>query len=231
SRAGLSAVGRPPSNFSRDEAAVAIQAAWRGHQVRASKPLEVGETILELRKLARDMEERLDDKVFVDKVTSEPREKLRATETIMCWLLRLDEVQSPNQEVRALRRDMARKLNELLDRVESLGTVKEAAPNANTRKQAQKVPENAMDRDIGGADCALSSRGANSPDSSMKEGRYKRKSVGSSIDAAGGKAERGFGDEEGRTVKRRKRRTWRDMLWRWKESLGGLCGRRKDFDV
>ncbi|GJP48959.1 hypothetical protein CLOM_g8228 [Closterium sp. NIES-68] len=106
--------------MSDDRAAVTIQAAWKGHQVRAGRPLEVAKPIVELRKLARDMEERLGDKEFVAKVVSEPMEKLRVTETIMCWLLRLDEVQSSNNDVRALRRDMARKLTKLLDRAEAL---------------------------------------------------------------------------------------------------------------
>ncbi|GJP48952.1 hypothetical protein CLOM_g8222 [Closterium sp. NIES-68] len=224
------------------------------------------------------MEERLGDKEFVAKVVSDPREKVRATETIMCWLLRLDEVQSPNQEVRNLRRDMARRLNKLLDEVESLGAVKEAASNTNDTRsvtsgdaapgsfmllsrrhvkdadtasglsmeshvrsgdtaydtasantfqdlgQSQGASHSATDRDIAGAVSALS------PDSSIKAGGFKRKSIGNSTGAGGGgKAERGAGDEERRSPnpKRRRRRAWRDVLWRWRESLGGLCGGRE----
>ncbi|CAI5484926.1 unnamed protein product [Closterium sp. Yama58-4] len=115
-----SAVNSTSSGMTDEQAAVVIQSVWRGHQVRSSKPFEVAKPIVELRKLLREMEERLGDKEFVAKVVTEPMEKLRATETIMCWLFRLDGVQSMNQEVRALRRDMARKLNRLLDRFDAL---------------------------------------------------------------------------------------------------------------
>ncbi|CAI5460669.1 unnamed protein product [Closterium sp. Yama58-4] len=101
-------------------AATRIQSAWRGHSLRLTKPLEAARTIAEVRRLAREMAERLGEEGYAFKVASDPKEKLRVSETIMSWLLRLDALLSPNQEVRELRRGAVRELTKLQDRVDSL---------------------------------------------------------------------------------------------------------------
>ncbi|CAI5461368.1 unnamed protein product [Closterium sp. Yama58-4] len=112
----------PVSVLTPDNAARKVQAAWRGYSVRQGKPLELARSIADVRTLVNEMDAQLRDNGFAAKMVSEPMEKLRVSETIMSWLLRLDEVQSPNQDVRNLRRDMARKLTKLLDRVDILSS-------------------------------------------------------------------------------------------------------------
>ncbi|CAI5491253.1 unnamed protein product [Closterium sp. Naga37s-1] len=139
-------------------AATRIQSAWRGRSLRLTKPLEAARTIAEVRRLAREMAERLGEEGYAAKVASEPKEKLRVSETIMSWLLRLDALLSPNQEVRELRRGVVRELTKLQDRVDSLkptamaaelvsvpaepgvGKAAEPTPPTSTSSQSYTVP-------------------------------------------------------------------------------------------
>eukprot|EP00475_Leptophrys_vorax_P041793 TRINITY_DN78862_c0_g1_i1.p1 TRINITY_DN78862_c0_g1~~TRINITY_DN78862_c0_g1_i1.p1 ORF type:complete len:293 (+),score=-11.00 TRINITY_DN78862_c0_g1_i1:219-1097(+) len=137
-RRAAAAAPPPRPVLDADAAAARIQSAWRGHSLRQSKPLQVARAIAEVRKGACDMERSLDgDDAFVASVCGDPMERLRANETVMGLLFRLDALSTPNEDVRALRRDVARRLTKLLERLDALPQVQQGAKaNQQTTKDA-----------------------------------------------------------------------------------------------
>ncbi|CAI7877058.1 unnamed protein product [Closterium sp. NIES-54] len=200
------------SSLSADDAARKLQAVWRGYSVRQGKPLELARSIADVRKLVHEMDAQLRDNEFVAKMVSDPMGKLRVSETIMSWLFRLDEVQSPNQDVRNLRRDMARKLTKLLDRVDIL---------TNTQPQEAEAPLE-VPVDAGVTTMGDAGMDVDPPcEDSCHCGSQcsdKRCVSCESSDVARST------HQVGRVAKRQKQRHWRDALWQWKERMAGKRG-------
>ncbi|GJP45309.1 hypothetical protein CLOM_g4716 [Closterium sp. NIES-68] len=233
------------SLLTADDAARKLQAAWRGYSVRQGKPLELARSIADVRKLAREMGAQLRDSELIAKMVSEPLEKLRVNETIMSWLLRLDEVQSRNQDIRNLRRDMARKLTKLLDRVDTLSTSRPpsvgnirtaAVAETGTQTEAgsdteyedapmEEEAENPLETAAGSGVSAMDDSRMDVDGGCSSEDGCHSSQCSEDGDISSGNAGVATSTQEGgRVAKRMKQRQWRDALWQWKERMAGRRG-------
>ncbi|XP_031502539.1 BAG family molecular chaperone regulator 5, mitochondrial-like [Nymphaea colorata] len=101
----------------QESAAVEIQAAYRGHLVQVLVRI-----VRQVKQEADRLEAVLQAQETVDRVRTDPRERLRLNEELMRLLLRLDSVPGLVPSVRDLRRRVSRKivdLQEILDAVAS----------------------------------------------------------------------------------------------------------------
>jgi hypothetical protein len=78
--------GPPPSER---KAATTIQAHWRGHELRRTRPLEKLQLICQVRQDLKDHMQVLAGSAQWEKLCSDPKERLRWSECAMALLLRL----------------------------------------------------------------------------------------------------------------------------------------------
>ncbi|KAJ9555993.1 hypothetical protein OSB04_010607, partial [Centaurea solstitialis] len=116
-------VCKAEKKLSENEAALIIQSAYRGFQVRKSKPItklrqiaEVGRRVIELKNRVHDLESSFFDN----------KEKVVIGETIMSLLLKLDTIQGLHPAVREVRKCVAKELVGLQEKLDSL---KPESPN------------------------------------------------------------------------------------------------------
>ncbi|XP_024996861.1 BAG family molecular chaperone regulator 6 isoform X3 [Cynara cardunculus var. scolymus] len=116
-------VCKAEKKFSENEAALIIQSACRGFQVRKSKPItklrqiaEVGKQVIELRERVQELESSSAGICF------DGKQKLVIAETIMSLLLKLDTIQGLHPVVREVRKGVAKELVGLQEKLDSLTT-------------------------------------------------------------------------------------------------------------
>ncbi|PWA42641.1 BAG domain-containing protein [Artemisia annua] len=121
------------------EAALIIQSAYRGFEVRKSQPLTklkqisgVREQIDELKKHIQDLES------SSSTVRIDEKQKLILGETIMSLLLKLDTMQGLHPVVRDTRKLVANELVCLQEKLDSLTVVKSKTPSVETASSTEK---------------------------------------------------------------------------------------------
>ena len=128
--------GPPPSER---KAATTIQAHWRGHELRRTRPLEKLQLICQVRQDLKDHMQVLAGSAQWEKLCSDPKERLRWSECAMALLLRLDSVQGAHSDVRDVRKVVTKEViafQEIIDSTSkdaSTGKT-ESSPYTNTFK-------------------------------------------------------------------------------------------------
>ncbi|ONK81205.1 uncharacterized protein A4U43_C01F26440 [Asparagus officinalis] len=117
-------------DLSQTDAAVIIQSAYRGFEVRKWQPLE------KLRKIRKICEEADSIRTQVQTTGVSPEElgakqKTFFGETLMNLLLQLDTIQGLHPSVRDIRKSVARELVLLQEKLDSLGCVEEKKPSSD----------------------------------------------------------------------------------------------------
>ncbi|KAJ4956329.1 hypothetical protein NE237_013112 [Protea cynaroides] len=146
---------RKKKDMSATEAAVLIQAAYRGYEVRKREPLKKLRQLAKVREQVEVVRERI--RALESSPESWMDEKQRVTigETIMGLLLQLDVIQGLHSSLRDIRKSVARELVSLQERLDSMSSQKSEVPKSRTdasTNSAGQVVENLCqtDVDVGG---------------------------------------------------------------------------------
>lgn len=102
------------------DAAVLIQAAYRGYQVRKWEPLKKLKQIDEVRKEVTDVHGRVQAFERSSDLQNDEKQKIAIGETIMRLLLKLDTLQGLHPSLREIRKSLARELTSLQERLDSI---------------------------------------------------------------------------------------------------------------
>ncbi|KAJ1429545.1 IQ motif, EF-hand binding site [Sesbania bispinosa] len=102
------------------DAAVLIQAAYRGYQVRKWEPLKKIKQIAEVSKEVTDIRGRIQALEDSSDLQNDDKQKIAIGETIMRLLLKLDTIQGLHPSFREIRKSLARDLVTLQERLDSI---------------------------------------------------------------------------------------------------------------
>nr|KYP77189.1 hypothetical protein KK1_021464 [Cajanus cajan] len=102
------------------DAAVLIQAAYRGYQVRKWEPLKKLKQIDEVRREVADVYGRVQAFERSSDLQNDEKQKIAIGETIMRLLLKLDTLQGLHPSFREIRKSLARELTSLQERLDSI---------------------------------------------------------------------------------------------------------------
>ncbi|XP_027906465.1 BAG family molecular chaperone regulator 6 [Vigna unguiculata] len=102
------------------DAAVLIQAAYRGYQVRKWEPLKKLKQIDEVRKEVTNVQDRVQAFERSSDLQNDEKQKIAIGENIMRLLLKLDTIQGLHPSFREIRKSLARELTILQERLDSL---------------------------------------------------------------------------------------------------------------
>ncbi|RDX86832.1 BAG family molecular chaperone regulator 6, partial [Mucuna pruriens] len=102
------------------DAAVLIQAAYRGYQVRKWEPLKKLKQIDEVRKEVTDVRGRVQAFERSSDLQNDDKQKIAIGEIIMRLLLKLDTIQGLQPSFREIRKSLARELTILQERLDSI---------------------------------------------------------------------------------------------------------------
>ncbi|MCO5562986.1 hypothetical protein L7F22_016622 [Adiantum nelumboides] len=103
-----------------DAAATKIQSCFRGSAVRSHKPLSNLRRIAAVRNQLDHLQAQMHNGGFLDKITSNEKERLRFMESIMALLFQLDAIEGSLPEIRWRRKEAARKAVGLQDAVDDM---------------------------------------------------------------------------------------------------------------
>uniref|UniRef100_A0A0D9VEG6 BAG domain-containing protein n=1 Tax=Leersia perrieri TaxID=77586 RepID=A0A0D9VEG6_9ORYZ len=131
----------PRINYSESDAAVCIQSAYRGYNVRRWRPLEKLQMIKNVNEQMQDLKRQLQGIEACSKQLTF-KEHVAINETIMNLLLKLDTIQGLHPNVREARKSVARELISLQEKLDSLCKLPSSEPNhTNGDKEKPKVVE------------------------------------------------------------------------------------------
>ncbi|KAL4600124.1 hypothetical protein ACB092_11G175300 [Castanea dentata] len=106
--------------LSEEEAAVLIQSAYHGYEVRKWEPLKKLRQLAEVRQQVADVQNQIQVLESSSDLQRDDKQKVVIGETIMRILLKLDTIQGLHPIVRDLRKSLARELVSLQDKLDSL---------------------------------------------------------------------------------------------------------------
>ncbi|XP_019462144.1 PREDICTED: BAG family molecular chaperone regulator 6 [Lupinus angustifolius] len=106
------------------DAAVLIQAAYRGYQVRKWEPLKKLKQLADVRTEVTDVKARVEAFEDSSNVQSDDKQRIAIGETIMRLLLKCDTVQGLHSSLREVRKSLARELISLQERLDSMKATK-----------------------------------------------------------------------------------------------------------
>ncbi|GLJ44926.1 hypothetical protein SUGI_0945840 [Cryptomeria japonica] len=112
--------GITKTELSRDQAALKIQAVYRGWQVRKFKPLRKLHEIAKIRHRMEELKQQIMSPEFEGELRRDDKTKVKMSETLMGLLLRLDTIQGLRPVVRDVRKSLARELVQLLEKLDTL---------------------------------------------------------------------------------------------------------------
>lgn len=124
--------------LSEDEAAVVIQSAYRGFEVRRWEPLKKLKEIAKIKEQVTEVKGRVEDLVSPYEFSSNDKQRVLIGENIMSLLLKLDTIQGFNPSVRGIRKSVAKELVRLQEKLDSLATTKSEA-SAEKASEAENV--------------------------------------------------------------------------------------------
>ncbi|KAG6551180.1 hypothetical protein Mapa_007416 [Marchantia paleacea] len=123
-----------------EQAAVTIQASFRGFYVRKCQPLRKLRQIADVRTKLKKLNTRACDPVYIDRLCIDPMENRKMKEEIMALLLELDSVQGVLPVVRKFRKSVARdvvQFQEIVDAVKVDSAARNDAEELVSRPSAQ----------------------------------------------------------------------------------------------
>ncbi|PIA36846.1 hypothetical protein AQUCO_03200068v1 [Aquilegia coerulea] len=106
--------------LSTTEAALLIQALYRGFEVRKWKPLEKLKLIAKVREQANAVRKQIHVLESSTELRNDEKQRVLVGETIMSLLLQLDTIQGLHPNVRDIRKSVARELVSIQERLDSL---------------------------------------------------------------------------------------------------------------
>jgi hypothetical protein len=130
----------------QDQAAVKIQALYRGYQVRKFQPLTKLREIMKIKGRVEDHKQQMSSPKFVEEMSGDSKARGKFNETLMGLLLQLDTIQGLHPVVRDVRKSVAR---ELITMQEKLDTLVE---QAGTKKLQEATRETAESDKIAAAE-------------------------------------------------------------------------------
>ncbi|KAJ7962501.1 BAG family molecular chaperone regulator 6 [Quillaja saponaria] len=102
------------------EAAILIQSAYRGFEVRRWEPLKKLKQIAEVQEQAMDVRNCIQALDVGDEIQTDDKKKVIIGETIMRLLLKLDTIQGLHPSLRVIRKSLARELVSLQEKLDSI---------------------------------------------------------------------------------------------------------------
>ncbi|KAL6311547.1 hypothetical protein AAG906_005123 [Vitis piasezkii] len=108
------------NNLSDSEAAVIIQSAYRGFEVRKWEPLKKLKQLAKVREEADEIRNRIQALESLSDLQRDNRQRVIIGETIMSLLLKLDAIQGLHPNLRNFRKSLARELVSLQEKLDSL---------------------------------------------------------------------------------------------------------------
>ncbi|XP_077212628.1 BCL-2-associated athanogene 6 [Tasmannia lanceolata] len=124
--------------LSNTDAAILIQSAYRGFEVRRWEPLKKLKQIARVSEQVNDVKEKIHGLETSSRLLQDEKERIVISETIMGLLLQLDTIQGLHPSVREIRKSVARELVCLQEKLDSL-TVQ--AADGDEPALAEMVPE------------------------------------------------------------------------------------------
>ncbi|KAE9605362.1 hypothetical protein Lal_00025110 [Lupinus albus] len=115
---------KPVKVLTNVDAAVLIQAAYRGYRVKKWEPLKKLKQLAEVRTEVTDVKARVQAFEYSSNLQSDDKQRIAIGETIMRLLLKLDTVQGLHSSLRDIRKSLARELISLQERLDSIKTTK-----------------------------------------------------------------------------------------------------------
>lgn len=104
----------------RDQAAVRIQALYRGYQVRKFQSLRKLREIMKIRGRIEELRQQMSSPKFVGELSGDSKTRGKFNETLMGLLLQLDTIQGLHPVVRDVRKSVARELITLQEKLDTL---------------------------------------------------------------------------------------------------------------
>lgn len=131
------------------DAAVLIQATYRGYQVRKWEPLKKLKQIDEVRKEVIDVRGRVEAFERSSDLQNDDKEKVAVGETIMRLLLKLDTLQGLHPTLREIRKSLARELTILQERLDSMLSKKpqQHMQDFDVQKNVDVTPMNTQNKE------------------------------------------------------------------------------------
>ncbi|KAG1330402.1 BAG family molecular chaperone regulator 6 [Cocos nucifera] len=126
-------------NLSESDAAVLIQSAYRGFEVRRWQPLEKLRKIAQIHEQVEDIKKQIQSFETSSK-GQDMKQKVVMSETIMNLLLQLDTIQGLHQSVREVRKSVARELICLQEKLDSLSS------HATAEHESSEIGESTSSR-------------------------------------------------------------------------------------
>ncbi|KAL2892092.1 BAG family molecular chaperone regulator 6 [Bienertia sinuspersici] len=166
--------------ISEMEAAVVIQAAYRGHVVRRSEPMKKLKEIAKVHEEAIQVKKQLDD--LESRAPVDVKEKTAIGETIMNLLLKLDTMQGLHQSIRDFRKSVTKELinlHEKLDCITSEQSVVLAQDTSTTQDVEEPPKDNSL---VEGSEATIESAGQPIEDLSLDGDKNTEGETFSSID-------------------------------------------------
>ncbi|CBI40461.3 unnamed protein product, partial [Vitis vinifera] len=108
------------NNLSDSKAAVIIQSAYRGFEVRKWEPLKKLKQLAKVREEADEIRNRIQALESLSDLQRDNRQRVIIGETIMSLLLKLDAIQGLHPNLRNFRKSLARELVSLQEKLDSL---------------------------------------------------------------------------------------------------------------
>lgn len=104
----------------QDQAALKIQALYRGYQVRKFQPLTKLREIMKIKGRVEDLRQQMSSPKFFEEICRDSKARGKFNETSMGLLLQLDTIQGLHPVVRDVRKSVARDLITLQEKVDTL---------------------------------------------------------------------------------------------------------------
>ncbi|XP_043705706.1 BAG family molecular chaperone regulator 6 [Telopea speciosissima] len=139
-------------NISVTEAAVLIQSAYRGYEVRKWQPLKKLRQVGKVREQVEEVRERIHALESSPELQRDEKQKVSLGETIMGLLLQLDVIQGLHPSLRDIRKSVARDLVSLQERLDSMASQESEgskltldAPTNSAKQVVENIPETNVD--------------------------------------------------------------------------------------
>lgn len=126
------------TEIGRDQAALRIQAVYRGYQVRKFQSLRKLREIMKIRGRIEELRQQISSSEFAGELSRDSKARGRINETLMGLLLQLDTIQGLHPVVRDVRKSVAR---ELITMQEKLDTLAEQACANRLQDASREIEE------------------------------------------------------------------------------------------